>query len=226
MMSTSQQPNIVQSMSGGGASGAGDPGAASLGVVSEMLPQQVHAASQNNLLHTINNNGSTNHYGAAVLNNEKYLNHDGQTAHNGGNAIVQEQALANNENNDQTNHDAYENDANEESDSSVEPIKLFVGQVPRTMEEPDLFPFFEKYGPMEDVAIIRDKHTGQHRGCAFVTFFSKESAEACENELHNKFTLEGAKRPLQIKPAGKREGGKLFRLNSLNYGTIDYVMLL
>ena len=213
MMSTSQQPNIVQSMSGGGASGAGEPAAASLGVVSEILPQRVHAASQNNLLHTIqndvviHNNSSTNHNGAVDLNNEKYLNHDGQTAQNGGNAIVQEQAHTNNDTN-QNNHDAYENDANEESDSSVEPIKLFVGQVPRTMEEPDLFPVFEKYGPMEDVAIIRDKHTGQHRGCAFVTFFSKESAEACENELHNKFTLEGAKRPLQIKPAGRRNNGK------------------
>jgi len=59
---------------------------------------------------------------------------------------------------------------------------------------------------MEDVAIIRDKHTGQHRGCAFVTFLSKESAEQCERELHGTFPFEGGKRPVQVRPAGKREG--------------------
>ena len=86
------------------------------------------------------------------------------------------------------------------------PVKLFVGQVPKTMEEEDLSPFFSKYGPVEDVAIIRDKHTGQHRGCAFVTFLSKESAEACEEELHNQFVFAEGRRPVQIRPAGRKEG--------------------
>ena len=45
------------------------------------------------------------------------------------------------------------------------------------MEEQDLFPIFQKFGPMEDVVIIRDKHTGQHRGCAFVTFLNEKSAD-------------------------------------------------
>ncbi len=94
---------------------------------------------------------------------------------------------------------------NSEYDYS-DPVKLFVGQVPKTMEEADLFPIFEKYGPMDDVAIIRDKHTGQHRGCAFVTYLSKESAENCEKELHNTRVFEGGKRPVQVRPAGKKEG--------------------
>ncbi|GLE04733.1 hypothetical protein PINS_up013712 [Pythium insidiosum] len=42
------------------------------------------------------------------------------------------------------------------------PIKLFVGQVPRTMEEMDLRPVLEVYGPLEDIVIIRDKLTGAH----------------------------------------------------------------
>lgn len=92
----------------------------------------------------------------------------------------------------------------------AEPIKLFVGQVPKTMEEADLFPIFEKFGPMDDVAIIRDKHTGQHRGCAFVTYLSKESADACEKELHNTHVFEGGKRPVQVRPAGKKEENKVF----------------
>mmetsp|Transcript_202 Transcript_202/g.281 ORF Transcript_202/g.281 Transcript_202/m.281 type:complete len:599 (+) Transcript_202:388-2184(+) len=89
--------------------------------------------------------------------------------------------------------------------SGEEAVKLFVGQVPKSLEESDLFPIFQKYGPMEDVAIIRDKLTGQHRGCAFISFFSKESADACELDLHNNFTFEGGKRPVQIRPAGRKE---------------------
>lgn len=94
---------------------------------------------------------------------------------------------------------------NSDCSGDGEVVKLFVGQVPRTMEEADLFPIFEKYGPMQDVAIIRDKHTGQHRGCAFVTFFSKDSADACEKELHNQYTFEGGKRAVQIRPAGRKD---------------------
>lgn len=91
------------------------------------------------------------------------------------------------------------------SEFSTEPIKLFVGQVPKSMAETDLFPIFLKYGPIQDVVVIRDKHTGQHRGCAFVTFLSNESAEKCESELHNQHTLNGGRRPVQIRPAGRKE---------------------
>eukprot|EP00559_Dactyliosolen_fragilissimus_P004845 CAMPEP_0184865846 /NCGR_PEP_ID=MMETSP0580-20130426/19396_1 /TAXON_ID=1118495 /ORGANISM="Dactyliosolen fragilissimus" /LENGTH=581 /DNA_ID=CAMNT_0027365215 /DNA_START=281 /DNA_END=2026 /DNA_ORIENTATION=- len=90
-----------------------------------------------------------------------------------------------------------------ESDFNV-PVKLFVGQVPKSMEESDISPFFEKFGTIDDVSIIRDKHTNQHRGCAFVTFRNKVSADACEEELHNQFVFDNGKRPVQIRPAGKK----------------------
>mmetsp|Transcript_9143 Transcript_9143/g.17217 ORF Transcript_9143/g.17217 Transcript_9143/m.17217 type:complete len:753 (+) Transcript_9143:319-2577(+) len=101
-------------------------------------------------------------------------------------------------------------DVDGDDDNDDQPVKLFIGQVPKQMEEPDLFAIFEKYGPMEDVAIIRDKHTGQHRGCAFVTFLQKESAEQCEKELHGTFVFEGGKRPVQVRPAGWKEENKIF----------------
>jgi hypothetical protein len=107
---------------------------------------------------------------------------------------------------DDNNDDDGEYEYGSNTNAEEEVIKLFVGQVPKNMEEADLFTIFEQYGPMEDVAIIRDKHTGQHRGCAFVTFLSKESAEQCERELHGTFPFEGGKRPVQVRPAGKREG--------------------
>lgn len=91
------------------------------------------------------------------------------------------------------------------SEFTSDPIKLFVGQVPKSMTETDLFPIFLKYGPIQDVVVIRDKHTGQHRGCAFVTFLTNDDAVKCESELHNQHTLPGGRRPVQIRPAGRKE---------------------
>lgn len=43
-------------------------------------------------------------------------------------------------------------------------IKLFVGQIPKHMEEDDLRPVFEEFGEIFDLAVIRDKISGLHRG--------------------------------------------------------------
>jgi len=82
-----------------------------------------------------------------------------------------------------------------------EPLKLFVGQVPKQMNEEDIFPTFDTFGPLKDVAIIRDKHTGLHRGCAFVTFWAASDALRAQEALHDVFTFPGAKRAAQVKPA-------------------------
>ena len=69
------------------------------------------------------------------------------------------------------------------------------------MNEEDIFPTFDSFGPLKDVAIIRDKHTGLHRGCAFVTFWSSADGERAQESLHDKFSFPGARRPAQVKPA-------------------------
>jgi len=94
--------------------------------------------------------------------------------------------------------------AGEEGDgngSDEEPIKLFVGQVPKTMNEEDIFPTFDSFGPLKDVSIIRDKHTQLHRGCAFVTYYAASDAEQAQEALHGKHVFPGARRPAQVKPA-------------------------
>lgn len=101
--------------------------------------------------------------------------------------------------------------ADEVLDEANGPVKLFVGQVPKFLEETDLFPIFSKYGPLEDIAIIRDKHTGQHRGCAFVTFLHATDSNAAIEDLHDKHTLPRGRRPMQIRPASEpTEANKLF----------------
>ncbi|XP_065194221.1 CUGBP Elav-like family member 6 [Sycon ciliatum] len=95
-----------------------------------------------------------------------------------------------------------------ESDS----IKLFVGQIPRTMEEKDLREVFEPYGVICDLKVLKDQFTGFHKGCCFVTYQTRAQADRCMIELHDKRTLHGMNRALQVKPAdeGKPENRKLF----------------
>lgn len=93
------------------------------------------------------------------------------------------------------------NDDEQEAHSEDDPVKLFVGQIPKSLNEEDIFPTFSPFGPLKDVAIIRDKHTGLHRGCAFVTFWTSADAEIAQEALHNKFTFPGGRRPAQVKPA-------------------------
>jgi hypothetical protein len=86
------------------------------------------------------------------------------------------------------------------------PVKLFVGQVPKSMDEDALIPIFSQFGPIERVNIIRDRDTSHHRGCAFVTFCHKVDADECESSLHDKYVLPDGKRPVQIRPASGANG--------------------
>jgi RNA recognition motif-containing protein len=74
-------------------------------------------------------------------------------------------------------------------------------QVPKKMNEEDIFPTFDVFGPLKDVAIIRDKVSGLHRGCAFVTFWNSSDAERAQEALHDKYTFPGGRKPAQVKPA-------------------------
>lgn len=46
-------------------------------------------------------------------------------------------------------------------------IKMFVGQVPRNMDENELRGMFEEFGPVYQINVLRDKITGQSKGKSF-----------------------------------------------------------
>lgn len=46
-------------------------------------------------------------------------------------------------------------------------IKMFVGQIPRSMDENELRKMFEEFGPVFQLNVLRDKMTGQSKGEQF-----------------------------------------------------------
>ncbi|XP_055683632.1 CUGBP Elav-like family member 1 isoform X4 [Lutzomyia longipalpis] len=91
-------------------------------------------------------------------------------------------------------------------------IKMFVGQVPKTMDENQLREMFEEFGRVHSINVLRDKVTGVSKGCCFVTFFTRKAALKAQDALHNVKTLVGMHHPIQMKPADSenRNERKLF----------------
>lgn len=149
---------------------------------------------------------------------------------NGGNSLLQNNnnnnSLCNNNNNNNTTS-ANKNLTNGSSDgcnqmtigislNGEQPdpdyIKMFVGQVPKSMDEEQLKKMFEEFGRVHSINVLRDKATGVSKGCCFVTFFTRRAALKAQDALHNVKTLVGMHHPIQMKSADSenRNERKLF----------------
>lgn len=98
---------------------------------------------------------------------------------------------------------------------------MFCGQIPRHMNEPDLRQMFEEFGPVFHLNILREKQTGESKGCCFVTFYSRKSALEAQNALHNLRTLPGCHHPIQMKPADteNRNGNDIFHNSTKSFSS-------
>jgi RNA recognition motif-containing protein len=65
---------------------------------------------------------------------------------------------------------------------------------------------FESYGTLTEVAILRDRNSAFHKGCAFVSFASSEAAGKAVAAIDGKVTL--GQRPLIVRVANERDTNK------------------
>jgi RNA recognition motif-containing protein len=79
--------------------------------------------------------------------------------------------------------------------------KLYVGNLPYTVDDAQLRELFSVYGEVQDIALIIDRETGRSKGFAFVTFGSDEAATKALEQ--NGKDLGG--RPLKVTIAEERE---------------------
>ncbi|XP_035782303.1 CUGBP Elav-like family member 1 isoform X4 [Anopheles albimanus] len=76
--------------------------------------------------------------------------------------------------------------------------KLFVGMLSKKYNENDVRHLFSGHGVIEECTVLRDP-SGLSKGCAFVTFATKQSAISAIKQLHQSKTMEGCSAPLVVK---------------------------
>ncbi|XP_017065391.1 CUGBP Elav-like family member 2 isoform X2 [Drosophila eugracilis] len=192
----------------------------------------IHSNNNNPSLLNNNNNGSNSNNSLNVGNNNNsnpnLVNSNNALVPVGSNSIMSSAGLVNNNNNAcSANRNVValvDDDAcfRMDTDAAVvtygekEPdpdnIKMFVGQVPKSMDESQLREMFEEYGAVHSINVLRDKATGISKGCCFVTFYTRRAALKAQDALHNVKTLNGMYHPIQMKPADSenRNERKLF----------------
>eukprot|EP01065_Artemidia_motanka_P023756 TRINITY_DN2841_c0_g2_i1.p1 TRINITY_DN2841_c0_g2~~TRINITY_DN2841_c0_g2_i1.p1 ORF type:complete len:599 (+),score=218.77 TRINITY_DN2841_c0_g2_i1:126-1799(+) len=79
--------------------------------------------------------------------------------------------------------------------------KLFVGQVPRTCSQEQLTQIMAQYGTVDEICVLKDKTTGQGKGCAFVVYSNRSEAEAAIKGLNGVYVIPPMTNPMQVSHA-------------------------
>jgi len=65
-------------------------------------------------------------------------------------------------------------------------MKLYVGNLPFTVDDEGLKKLFESHGEIEEATLIKDKFSGRSKGFGFVTFKNEEDAKKAMSEMNEK----------------------------------------
>ena len=80
--------------------------------------------------------------------------------------------------------------------------KLFIGGLSWNTGDNELRDAFERFGNVEDAKVITDRDTGRSRGFGFVTFGSREEAQAAMQQMDGS-DLDG--RNIKVNEAQERQ---------------------
>jgi cold-inducible RNA-binding protein len=81
--------------------------------------------------------------------------------------------------------------------------KLYVGNLPYTVDDAQLRALFGQYGEIQELALIMDRDTGRPKGFAFITFATQQAAESALAQNDKDF--DG--RPMKVNMAEERKSG-------------------
>ena len=64
--------------------------------------------------------------------------------------------------------------------------KLYVGNLPFSVDDQKLKEIFSEFGDIEEATVIQDRQSGRSKGFGFVTFASDENADAALSAVNGK----------------------------------------
>ena len=73
-----------------------------------------------------------------------------------------------------------------------EKMKVYVGNLPFSVDDEGLKKLFDSYGEIEEANVIQNKFSGRSKGFGFVTFKNEENAKKAIEEMNEK-EVEGRK---------------------------------
>eukprot|EP00262_Sarcandra_glabra_P003332 TRINITY_DN1398_c4_g1_i1.p1 TRINITY_DN1398_c4_g1~~TRINITY_DN1398_c4_g1_i1.p1 ORF type:complete len:289 (+),score=52.40 TRINITY_DN1398_c4_g1_i1:32-868(+) len=130
-----------------------------------------------------------------------------------------------------TDFGAEEEVASEGEEANFSPdLKLFVGNLPFSVDSSELAELFERAGNVEMVEVIYDKLTGRSRGFGFVTMSTVEEVEAAAQQF-NGFEFQGRSlrvnsgpppRKDDLSSRGLRSGGNSDASNRVYVGNLSW----
>jgi len=90
--------------------------------------------------------------------------------------------------------------------------KLYVGNLPWSINDQGLKDMFSAFGEVTEAVIISDRYTGRSKGFGFVTFANeadaeKAVAEMADKEIENRKIVVNVAKPREERPRSGGDGG-------------------
>lgn len=108
-----------------------------------------------------------------------------------------------------------ETETSSETNAETTESKVYVGNLPFSIDQNGLKELFSSFGEISEVSLISNKFSGRSKGFGFVTFAKKEDAQKAIQEMNEK-EVEG--RALKVNKAKPFDPNKERPRRSFNRG--------